>query len=274
MARKLKDAFKEIALSRAYIATHVYKKYADVALPEGWERVCHSNDLMGANANGFEGALYRHRHPVTHEDRYILAFCGFDDAGDIPNVIAAGFLGIPDQLEDAYAFTAKACAQYKIPSSKLEFAGHSLGGYLAKAVADHWGARAVWSFNSPGFVEDAPELLKTFFTERPFCAERRPVSLKNRIHCINSKYDVVSRWGFQTGNVYEIETPGDHHNMRVLIESLTSVCLVSKRPETAGKLRLAARKVFDNIGKSDLFRNSLDNIFRKKKRKTPPENKP
>ena len=271
MADKIRKNVKEIALSHAFIVTHAYKKYEDIIKPvDGWERVCVSEDLMGESKNGFQGALYCVKHSETKECKYVIAFCGFDDAGDIKNVIEAGFIGLPAQLEDAYAFTAKVCAEYKIPTKDLEFAGHSLGGYLAKSVASHWGAKAVWSFNSPGFKKEDNDLLKAFFAEKQDSTDKP--ALTPTIHNVNSKYDVVSRWGYQKGYVHEIETPSDHHNMRVMIEALSGSSLLISNPKPAGKIRLAARAVFDNIGKSDIVRNALDKIFRNKK-KNPPENK-
>lgn len=281
MARKIKDGLREIATTKAFLATNAYTKYEKDILPQsGWERLCSSIDLIGESETSFHGALYR-RAQDGGGFEYAIAFCGFADAGDIKNAFEAGFMGLPDQLDDAHKFTTKACADHGIDTKNLHFVGHSLGGYLAKAVSLFMGAKSVWTYNSPGFKKTDEERLNEFFASKGITDKpaRRP-----DMHTFNSKYDLVGRWGYQMGRVYEVETPGDHHNMRVMIEAIGGICVykfedgkpVPYAPaKPPGKVRLAARAFFDNVGKSQKLREKLDGIFRKQKdKKQEPKRKP
>lgn len=280
---KIKEALREIATTKAFLATNAYEKYEkDILPPRGWERLCTSIDLIGGSKTSFHGVLYRRLQDCGRHE-YAIAFCGFADAGDIKNAFEAGFMGLPDQMEDAHTFTAKACETHGIDTRDLHFVGHSLGGYLAKAVSLFTGAKAVWTYNSPGFKKTDEESLKEFFAARGIAEKpaKRP-----DMHTFNSRYDIVGRWGYQMGRVYEVETPCDHHNMRVMIEAIGGLCVykfedgrpVPFRPaEEPGRLRLAARAFFDNVGKSQRLRQRLDRIFRHKapaKKKTLPKKQP
>lgn len=252
MAHRLTQKQMDIAIERAYLATNAYTKYADqVKPPPPWECVATTADLINTDHTSFAGAVYR------NGAKFVIAFCGFSDAGDILPVLSAGFTGLPSQLADAIEFTQKACAKFDITSNDLELTGHSLGGYLATSVGLHMGAQKVWTFNNPGFKKEDAGHLSDFFAKLNIAAPAK----HPHVITLNSKYDLIGKWGYQKGRVIEIDTPHNHHNMMVMIETLSQMCFLRNQPEHASPLRLAARKFFDSIGEAEGVRDRLDTMF-------------
>ena len=260
MARRLTQKQMDTAIERAYLATNAYAKYeSQVQPPPHWERIATTADLINTDHTSFAGAVYR------SGSKFVIAFCGFSDAGDILPVLSAGFTGLPSQLADAVEFTQRACEKYSITPDNLELTGHSLGGYLAASVGLHMGAAKVWTFNNPGFKKEDAEHLDAFFAKHGIT----PPAKKPAITTLNSKYDLIGKWGYQKGRVIDIDTPHNHHNMMVMIETLSKMCFLRNAPEHASTLRLAARKFFDSIGEADSVRDKLDTIFHRKTQHKP-----
>lgn len=247
-----KDSLLKQALPRALLATHAYEKYEKHApLPANFRVAATSDDILGICASGFSAKLY------TDGDKWIVAFCGFSDAGDIVPVIEAGFKGLPSQLDDALSFTLLCAEKFGIDKTALEFTGHSLGGYMAKAVGLYYGAAAVWTFNNPGFKFSDEEALLEFFRRKDIAITKNPPGIVT----VNSAYDLVSKWGIQKGQVIEIETDDNHHNMAVLIEKMAGICFFDEAENAPSALRLAMRGIFDNIGRSEKITTTLKSIF-------------
>jgi len=193
---------------------HEYAQLAMRPYREGstaWELVATSEDLMGRRRSGFDGALFR------KEDSCTAVFYGYNAGNDLIDVVKAGFIGVPkQQLRDALAFTGKAAEFCALPVAELDLVGHSLGGYLAKAVAAHTDVAAVWAFNSPGFKRRDPSRFEKVFGEK----EKEDPAGETPIYNFNASFDVVGKWGYQPGAVYEVETPKRHHAMAAMAEAL------------------------------------------------------
>lgn len=253
-------------IESAILAMHAYQKYQDITvLPPQWERITTSDDMLGVSKTSFAASLYRYT-PPPGQTRYAVAFCGFSDAGDIKNALEAGFAGLPDQTPEAIEFTRQTAQKYGIEKSQLSFVGHSLGGYLAKSVGWIWGGTGIAPFNSPGFKKGDLEKLQELAASMDIV----PCQQKPPVRTVNSKYDIVGMWGYHPGEVFEVETACNHHNMREIIGALaalhpTALAFANAADHEStpvNKLRMVLRAICDKIGQSDTVQHQVKDRFR------------
>ncbi|MEZ0226786.1 MAG: hypothetical protein ACAH83_19675 [Alphaproteobacteria bacterium] len=231
---------QQSALEHALIAAHPYKTGSTE-----WELVTTSEALMGKSSSGFDGALFR------AGDQYAFVFYGYNSRRDFGDVVRVGFVGVPRrQLREAEAFTEKAGASYGFDASDAQFVGHSMGGYLAKAIGIHESAPEVWAFNSPGFKQRDPHRIEKLLG----VGAGGDVP---EIYNFNSQRDIVGLWGHQPGKVFEVETPQRHHTMAQMAAALGGEA-VAEAPERRGPLK----RMFNRITGSTIVQKALHNRFR------------
>lgn len=232
---------KAQALDHALVVLQPYKAGRDDA-----KLVTTAKELMGKSRSGFDAALYQ------VEGKYTFVFYGYNNGRDLNEVIRAGFIGVPrQQLREADAFVEKAVAAYNIKPAEMQFIGHSLGGYLAKAIAPHAGAPEVWAFNSPGLKKRDPQRI-----ERLLGKTDNPPPL---VYNFNSRKDVVGLWGHQPGKIYEVDTPRRHHAMREMAIALGGENVPAVKEKKSGIIS----RMFSGIANSKPVQKMLHNRFRR-----------
>jgi hypothetical protein len=232
---------KAQALDHALTVLHPYKPGRDDAL-----LVTTAKGLMGKSHSGFDAALYQ------VDGKYTFVFYGYNNRRDLNDVIRAGFIGVPrQQLREADGFVEKAMDTYNIKPAEMEFIGHSLGGYIAKAVAPHAGAPEVWAFNSPGLKKRDPARVERLLGET-----ENPAPL---VYNFNSRQDVVGLWGHQPGKIYEVDTPRRHHAMREMAIALGGENVPVVKEKKSGLFS----RMFSGIANSKPVQKILHNRFRR-----------
>jgi len=194
----------------ALIAEDVYHdrptvvgEHVPVRVPDG-EHYCRGNE--------FAGLAYAGRDAVG-----VIAFRGSREMEDWKGAnLEILRRKVPvDQFGCAMAYFAAAhraleragCGRYLV-------VGHSLGGGLAALVA----ATASWvpvrgvTFNAPGLAQ--------FLNEGPSSDLKRPNS--DNVFNFRAARDIVSRWGYQIGRVYDV-TGASGHGIRSLAATLEAV---------------------------------------------------
>lgn len=234
------DAVRQEALDNALLVLRPYQPgRADAAL------VTTAESLMGRTHSGFDAALYR------ADGKYTFVFYGYNSLKDFNEVARAGFIGVPrHQLRQADAFVEKAMETYGIKPEEMRFVGHSLGGYIAKAVAPHAGASEVWAYNSPGFKKRDTARIERLLGS----AQNDPA-----IYNFNSEHDVVGQWGRQPGQLHEVDTPRNHHSMAQMATALGGVNI----PEADKKKAGFVARVFGKVTGSKPVQKMLHNRFRR-----------
>lgn len=221
---KLSDLGKSELASvkeRFAVASDAYKdtKHTSHALAGGWQRVFDSSEIPGLNDGGFYGSLYK--RTINGRDEHIIAFRGMDGITDLDDAANLALGRIPGQFSDAYKFTKIAAEKFNLDPSKVEYVGHSMGGYLAKAVGVLNESEKIYSYNGPGLFHDdlhgLPARVRKEFGENK--ADITKDRIERSITSINSKFDVVSWIGEMSGKTIKIQTHGRQHKLASLEES-------------------------------------------------------
>ena len=206
---------------RFAVASDVYEdaKHSSRNLAGGWQRVFDSSEIPGLNDGGFYGSLYK--RTINGRDEHIIAFRGMDGITDLDDVTNLAVGRIPGQFAAAYKFTKIATEKFNLDPAKTEYIGHSMGGYLAKAVGMLNDSRKIYSYNGPGLFHDdlhgLPERVKDLFGENK--ADITQDRIARNVTSINSKFDVVSWVGEMSGKTIRIPTHGRQHQLSSLEES-------------------------------------------------------
>ena len=139
---------------RFALASDVYNDNAPAhALNGGWQRIMTAADVPGLAERGFYGAVYK--RTINGKDEHVVAFRGMDGVKDLDDVALLAIGKAPNQLSDAYHFVTEASRKIGFNPASAEYVGHSMGGYLSKAVGLLNGSKKITAFNSPGlFNED------------------------------------------------------------------------------------------------------------------------
>ena len=207
---------------RFSIASNVYEKDdVDHALVGGWQKVFKSSEVPGLEERGFGGALYK--RTINGKDQFIVGFCGMDGLTDLDDVARLALGKPPAQLTEAYKFTKIASEKYGFKPSEAEYVGHSMGGYLSKAIGMLHGSLNVTAFNSPGLfhedLEGLPRRIQKEFGENKAAITLRQI--ENGILSINSKFDPVTWVGEISGNTIKVNTSGSQHKLSSLHSSFS-----------------------------------------------------
>lgn len=207
---------------RFALASDVYKDQAtDRPLNGGWQRVFTAADVPGLEDRGFYGAVYK--RTINGKDEHIVAFRGVDSFKDIDDAALLAVGKAPRQLTDAYKFVGEAAKKLGFDPASAEYVGHSMGGYLSKAVGLLNSAQKITAFNSPGlFTEDLQGLPRRI--EKEFGENKNDITMRqisDNVLSIDSKFDLVSWLGSLRGNTVRIETSGRQHNLTSLASSFT-----------------------------------------------------
>ena len=220
---------------RFAVASDVYKDadQASAALAGGWQRILNSEDIPGLNDRGFYGSLYK--RTINGQDEHIIAFRGMDGIKDLDDVANLALGRSPAQLNDAYKFTKIAAEKFNLDTSKVEFVGHSMGGYLSKAVGLLNDSRKIFAFNSPGLFEEdlkglPKRIMKEFNENKADITERR---IENSVMSINSRFDIVSWVGEMSGKTIKLNTRGRQHELSGLENTFNRAAegLLAPRPD-------------------------------------------
>ncbi|QQG35460.1 MAG: hypothetical protein HYS17_07905 [Micavibrio aeruginosavorus] len=201
---------------RFAIAGDVYENSPRKMLAGGWHRVMSSQDVPETQRGGFYGALYK--RTLNGKDQYVIAFRGMDGLRDLDDVARLMLGGAPEQLKDAYKFAKEAMIQHNIDPADVEYVGHSMGGYLSKAVGLMLDSPKIYSFNGPGLFERdlkalPRQIMREFGENKADITESRVLE---RVLSVNSKWDPVSWLGKLTGRTVSIETEGRPHKLSSL----------------------------------------------------------
>ena len=189
------------------------------ALAGGWQKIMKSSDVPGLEDRGFGGAIYKRTH--NGKDQFIVAFRGMDGMTDLDDVALLALGKPPKQLVDSYKFTKIASEKFGFKPSEAEYVGHSMGGYLSKAIGMLHGSLNVTAFNSPGlFNEDLKGLPRLI--QREFGESKSDITIRqieDGILSINSKFDPVTWVGELSGNTIKVNTEGRQHKLTSLHDS-------------------------------------------------------
>ncbi len=203
---------------RFAVASDVYDdaKHSSHQLAGGWQRIFDSSEVPGLNNGGFYGSLYK--RTINGRDEHIIAFRGMDGFKDLDDVANLAVGRIPGQFADAYKFTKIVTEKFNLDPAKTEYIGHSMGGYLAKAVGVLNDSRKIYSYNGPGLFHDdlhgLPARVKKEFGENK--ADLTEERIERSVTSINSKFDVVSWIGKISGKTIEVPTHGRQHQLSSL----------------------------------------------------------
>lgn len=243
---------------RLMLARDVYE-HVRVTDLKGWEKVAEPEDYGITDESGITAALYRKKNPETGEPEFAFAFSGMDGALDIDDAIQLGFTGLPDQYDPALTFVANAAHEFDVDVKKAEFTGHSLGGYLAKAVGLTVGAEKIWDFSSPGLKKgDIAQIEKNADLYQGLPAGTTQLcedGMKACIRTFRSKYDMIAIWGKENGTLFEFKTDGHHHSTGMLDMAMMEA--VTGSSETVGVID---RKTGHKMGVMDTLAAVADNI--------------
>lgn len=205
---------------RFSVASDVYEDQNPTnQLLGGWQRVFNSSEVPGLNDGGFYGSLYK--RTVDGKDQHVIAFRGMDGVKDLDDVALLAIGKPPSQLSDAYKFVKAASEKFKFDPAKAEYVGHSMGGYLSKAIGMLNGSNQITAFNSPGlFQEDLkglPARIRREFGENK--ADITKEKIKAGVLSVNSEFDFVTWIGEMSGKTIKLNTEGRQHKLSSLENS-------------------------------------------------------
>lgn len=214
---KIDVAYADHVQQRLAVAQDVYKNISTETLPGGWHRLDDSTQTMG-HGNGLFAAVYERQ--TRENPEYMIAFRGLDDWRDLDDIVKIKFGGLPQQVFNALSFSQNMAHKHGVELSSMAFTGHSLGGYLARAIGMVAQANDILAFNSPGLYRNdvAPlnELRQNFNRAAPPIT---PAEIEQRVQNLNSEDDIVTRFGQLRGTVTSIPSIGSPHSISSLKES-------------------------------------------------------
>ncbi len=209
-AKLLKQSLKSIVL-----AEDVYDTINGQP-PNGLKLVA-AADPPEPHVGGFFARVYKKTGIVAAgEQRYAVAFRGTDglsDPRDLDADLEIAFKKLPGQYRQGLAFVERVCKENAIDPAKLEYTGHSLGGYLAITVGMSLGAKKIWTFNSPGPTEKIRDELSQ---EIPGISALPDSGLVQ----IRSSGDLISEWGYKEGTTIAVKTAASYHSLANLQEGI------------------------------------------------------
>jgi len=199
------------ASDMARLSSHVYGG-ADALIPQGWKKVSDSHASVNEKQTGFFAALYERTDAKPGEARYAIAFRGTKNISDLPSDIDIALGQLPGQFGIGLKYVEDTCKQLGIQPDEVALTGHSLGGYLARTVGTALAVSKVWLFNSPGPTQETRDYLEKLIPSTALPNDKM-------IH-FRSKYDIISHWGFDEGQIIEVKTRGDHHSLQNLSQQI------------------------------------------------------
>lgn len=245
------------AAEKAALCDHVYLRKGAGTPPDGWLMVQRSDELLGHHSNFF-GALYARENPDSGKKEYVFAFRG-SDGNDLKANFAIAQGKLPKQFAHALDFVYKACDTEGITPKDTEVTGHSLGGYLARAIGVTVDVKKVYAFAGPGPSEKTRAYLNQLVPKN---------ALPNdRIIHIRSKHDVIGLWGLEEKVTLELDTKKNHHAIKELRNYIDKK-LHPDDPDRvplkvkAGFLERAFNKVSKAVASCATLRVALRNLFK------------
>lgn len=236
----------------ARLAEHVYFRETQIDLSGGWRLA----EASGFSGTSFFCAVYVDAGNGTGGRRVAISFRGTDSMSDLSDN-ADVFLGkLPKQFSSAARFAARVCRKLGVSPQECIMTGHSLGGYLAEAVAEFLGARMVYTFNSPHPSAEVREALGERITAE-------------RLLYIRSDSDVASLWGHAKGD--HLEFPATKpHNMRLLIDAIENDAAATAAADAGGGLQAVFNDALRRIAGADVVREQIRDFFRRPSGKNNP----
>ncbi len=245
------------AAEKAALSDHVYFRKGEETPPDGWQIVQRSDQLLGHHSNFF-GALYARENHDTGKKEYVFAFRG-SDGNDLKANFAIAQGKLPKQFAHAMDFLYKACDAEGITPKDTEVTGHSLGGYLARAVGVTADVKKVYAFAGPGPSEKTRAYLNQLVPKN---------SLPNdKIIHIRSKHDVIGLWGLEEKITIELDTKKNHHAIKALRNYLDK----KLHPDDPARVPLKVKTgflegIFNKVSKAvascNTLRIALRNLFK------------
>lgn len=245
------------AAEKAALSDHVYLRPNEETPPNGWQLVQRSDKLLGHKSNFF-GAMYARENPDSGKKEYVIAFRG-TDGNDLKSNFAIAQGKLPPQFAHAMDFVMKACDAEGIKPEETEITGHSLGGYLARAVGVTLPVKKVFAFAGPGPSEKTRAYLNTLMPKN---------ALPNdRIIHIRSKHDVIGLWGLEEKITLELDTKKHHHAIKALRNYLDKKLYPNDParqplPVKAGFLERVFNRVSKVVASCATLRVAMRNLFK------------
>lgn len=205
------DAVREIMA----VNQDVYLDKSRKKLPGGWVRVFDSAGLDGNRTEGFFGALY------CKEDQYgkkwMVCFRGYNGRTDVDDLYSA-VIGddVPEQVRDACRFTQKALEKFALTIENVNVVGHSMGGYLSKAVGIAMNAKEVFAFSALGLRREHMAPLRKLSKEFSSAAEVTVSRLNKITTSIYSTGDATPKSGDYHGKELALVVDKNPHLMKSL----------------------------------------------------------
>lgn len=227
------------ASDMARLSGHAYS-HDDTVLPQGWKQIDDSSKTIDAHT-GFYAALYEKTDAKEGEQKYAIAFRGTKVFYDIASDVDIALRQVPGQFALAMGFVEDSCKKHKINLEDMELTGHSLGGYLARTVGTALPVKKVWTFNSPGPTEATRDYLAKLLPEN---------ALPNdKLIQFRSKFDLISHWGYDEGEIIEVKTKGDHHSLQNLSQQIARLENPSLPNVAVGGKVFSLSGVFNRVSK-------------------------
>lgn len=219
------------------IAEHVYN--SNGPLPAGWKKVDQSTSFTPKNKNFF-AVLYQRENPEPGEARYAVAFRGASSFKVLSSLFSILSRRVPNQHHLALSYVSHVMRKYNIQPEDMELTGHSLGGYLARSVGEAAGVKGIWAFNSPG---PTSKIRDAFAAASP--RKDKPPAMMH----VRSRYDIISKWGYDHGTLIDLDTDGYHHGVTDLRKKLVDI-LENKAPAApAGKKKRSLSSIFNDLSR-------------------------
>lgn len=215
----------------------------DARPPAGWEFVDSTTNKPELNVRGFFARVYRRRAGEVPPGgaKYAVAFRGTDSIDDLKDLftdVDIALEKLPGQYRQGLAFVQRVCQENNISFSEMEFAGHSLGGYLAVATGAALGAGKIWTFNSPGPTEKIEDKL-----DKQIPGISKPP--RNNLVQVRSTKDLVSEWQYDQGIIISVKTGGNDHSLDSLKQGIVDD--IKHQPIKPVKDSNALTHVFNNV---------------------------
>ncbi len=206
---------------RLAVALDVYKDISTEELPGGWRRSFDNSSMQG-NQGGLFAAVYERQ--VSDNPEYMIAFRGFDGLKDIDDIARIKLGGLPGQVFNALAFSRTMADAHGVPMAEIEYVGHSLGGYLARAVGVIAQSDNIQAFNSPGLyrkdLEPLSELRRSVNAQAP---DVTAAEIEQRTQNLDSESDFAALFGPLRGQTTTVPTESKHHSLSTLWNAMSEL---------------------------------------------------
>lgn len=205
------------------IAHDCFRDQSYPALMGGWRRLTDTQATSPHyKESGLYAALYARQVSTPSGDvtRYAIGFRGYDEPEDFDDMVHITMDSIPDQVADGFHFARMVIEKYQITPGELECVGHSLGGYLSKAVGLMLQSKEIYAFNSPRLDKESLPMLSRL--RRSFVEHADDIhefEITSSVVSVVSQHDRLPKVGDFAGREILVSTDNYHHRLPSLEEA-------------------------------------------------------